>query len=120
MIKYTPTTGGGTGCARSRGTLWLAGALACGALLAWMDSSPGWDDTGITVGLVLLGSAAFGALRPSWAWAAALAIGGWIPIVEIPGTGNLGVARRGGGRRGGAFGGALARRLLSPQPPAPR
>jgi hypothetical protein len=100
--------------------LWLAGALAYGAFLAWMDSSPGWDDTGITVGLVLLGAAAFGAMRPSWAWASALAIGGWIPLVEIPGTGNAGALAALAFAFAGAYAGALARRLVSPrEPPSP-
>jgi hypothetical protein len=98
---------------------WLTGALTCGACLAWMDSSPGWDDTGITVGLVLIGSAAFGALRPGWAWAAALAIGAWIPIVEIPGTGNLGALAAVAFAFGGAYGGALLRRHVSPRKPPP-
>jgi hypothetical protein len=100
---------------------WLAGALTCGALLAWMDSSPGWDDTGITVGLVLIGSAVFGALKPRWAWAAALAVGAWIPLVEIPQSHNYGALAALAFALAGAYGGALARRLLGPRrPPAPR
>lgn len=99
--------------------VWLTGALACGAFLAWMDSSPGWDDTGITVGLVLLGSATFGALRPSWAWASALAVGGWMPVVEIPGSHNFGALAALAFAFAGAFGGALARRLVSPREPSP-
>jgi len=100
---------------------WLTGALACGAFLAWMDSSPGWDDTGVTVGLVLVGAAAFGALRPAWAWAAAVAVGAWIPIVEIPSTHNFGALAALAFAFAGAYGGAFARRLISPQePPSPR
>lgn len=101
--------------------LWLTGALASGAFLAWMDSSPGWDDTGVTVGLVLVGSAVFGAIRPSWAWAAALAVGAWIPVVEIPGSHNFGALAALAFAFAGAYGGALARRLISPgDPPALR
>ena len=100
--------------------LWLAGALACGAFLAWMDSSPGWDDTGVTVGLVLLASAAFGAMNPAWAWAAALAVGGCIPVVEIPTSHNPAALAALAFAFAGAYGGALARRLLSPRrPPSP-
>ena len=106
---------------RPGNALWLTGALACGAFLAWMDSSPGWDDTGITVGLVLVGAALFGAIRPSRAWAAALAIGAWIPIVEIPGTHNFGALAALAFAFAGAYGGAFARRLVSPrEPPSPR
>ena len=101
--------------------LWLTGALACGAFLAWMDSSPGWDDTGVTVGLLLVASAACGAIKPVWAWAAALAIGGWIPILEIPGSHNYGSLAALVFAFAGAYGGALARRLISPkQPPSQR
>ena len=101
--------------------LWLAGALAGGAILAWLDSSPGWDDTGVTVGLLLLGSATFGALRPSWAWAAALAIGAWIPVLEIPYSHNFGALAALAFAFAGAYGGAFARRLVSSrEPPSPR
>ena len=98
---------------RLGGAVWLGGALACGAFLAWMDSSPGWDDTGITVGLALVGSALFGALRPSWAWASALAVGAWLPVIEIPATGNFGALAALAFAFAGAYGGAFARRLLS-------
>jgi hypothetical protein len=96
--------------------LWLAGALACGALLAWLDSGPGWDDTAVTVGLLLIGAGVFGALRPAWAWAAALAVGGWIPIVEIPGTGKFAPLAALAFALAGAYGGAFARRLVNPRP----
>lgn len=99
---------------------WLTGALACGAFFAWMDSSPGWDDTGITVGLLLVASAAFGAIKPAWAWAAALAIGGWIPVLEIPGTHNFGSLAALAFAFAGAYGGALTRRLLSSKAPPSR
>jgi hypothetical protein len=106
---------------RMGNALWLTFALACGAILGWMDSSPGWDDTGVTVGLLLIVSAVFGALKPTWAWAAALAVGGWIPILEIPGSHKFASLAALGFALAGAFGGSLARRLLSPQaPPSPR
>ena len=106
---------------RLRNAAWLSSALACGAFLAWMDSSPGWDDTGVTVGLLLVTSAAFGATRPAWAWAAALAIGGWIPVVEIAGTHNFGALAALAFAFAGAYGGAFARHLLTRrQPPFPR
>jgi hypothetical protein len=101
---------------RSGTAVWLAGALAYGALLAWMDSGPGWDDTGITVGLLLIGSVAFGALRPAWAWVAAVAVGGWIPAVEIPGTGNFGSLVALAIAFAGAYGGAFARNLVARGP----
>ncbi len=32
----------------------LAAAVAVGLLIAWVDSRPNWDDTGILVGAILL------------------------------------------------------------------
>ena len=58
-------------------------ALILGALIAWVDSRPSWDDTGITAGVLLLLSAGFGALRPRFAWLWALALGAWIPLTSI-------------------------------------
>jgi hypothetical protein len=58
-------------------------ALILGTLIAWVDSRPTWDDTGITAGVLLLLSAGFGAVRPRFAWLWALALGAWIPLVGI-------------------------------------
>lgn len=65
-------------------------ALAIGIGIAWIDSRPGWDDTGITAGLVFLSSAVLGAAAPRYPWAWALAIGGWIPLVELAQARNAG------------------------------
>jgi hypothetical protein len=39
-------------------------AVLTGIAIAWIDTRPGWDDTGVTVGLVFLFSALWGALAP--------------------------------------------------------
>lgn len=65
-------------------------ALAIGMGIAWIDSRPGWDDSGVTAGLVFLCSAVLGAAAPRYPWAWALAIGGWIPLVEIGQSHNTG------------------------------
>ena len=64
-------------------TFWvlLAVAVVVGASIAWMDGRPTWDDTGITAGVVLLLSAAFGFVAPRRPWVWALAIGGMIPFL---------------------------------------
>ena len=36
-------------------------AIALGLLIAWVDSAPTWDDTGITAGMIFLTAAVFGA-----------------------------------------------------------
>jgi hypothetical protein len=64
-------------------------AVGVGVVVAWIDSRPSWDDTGITVGLLLLAStglAFLGGRRP-WLWA--LLVGAPLPAVEIVTEGTL-------------------------------
>lgn len=65
-------------------------ATALGAAITWLDLGPHWDDTGVTVGLLLLVTAALGVITPRWAWRWALAVGVWIPAIEISRDGNPG------------------------------
>jgi hypothetical protein len=84
-------------------------ALAAGLGIALVDSSPGWDSTGITAGLLLVGAgvaAAIGRDRP-WLWA--LLVGLPTPILETVRDGNTGswlalVFAAGGAAIGWAFG----------------
>ena len=66
----------------------MAGLLALGAgcAIAWVDTRPSWDDTGVTAGalLVAAGLAAFGGVR--WRFAALL-VAGPLLAVEIRGLG---------------------------------
>jgi len=69
----------------------LAAAMAAGAAIAFVDSRPSWDDTGITAGSMLLAAAAFGCLGPQRPWRWALAVGSWIPayaLVRTPAVGT--------------------------------
>ena len=61
----------------------LAAAGASGLFIAWIDSRPTWDDTGVTVGLVLTVSAVFGFIshRRPWVWG--LVVGVWVPILGL-------------------------------------
>ena len=68
----------------------IAIALISGLLITLLDASPGWDDTGISVGLVLLGSASLAFFRPMHAWLWALLMGSWIPLWAIMHTHNYG------------------------------
>lgn len=74
------------------GGLLLGGlALAVGIAIALVDSSPGWDSTGITAMALVTSGAAFAALaagRRPWLWA--LLVGLPAPVVEIARTGNTG------------------------------
>jgi hypothetical protein len=58
-------------------------ALALGFAIAYVDSSPGWDDTGVSAAAVLGISGVFGMLYPARPWLWALAVGTWIPAFSI-------------------------------------
>ena len=64
----------------------LAIAVIAGLFYAYVDSRPTWDDTGITVGVILLTCgilALIGFQRP---WLLALSVGLWLPLYEITTT----------------------------------
>jgi hypothetical protein len=58
-------------------------AVGVGALIAYVDSRPTWDDAGVTAGAIFLACGALGAAAPSRAWVWALAVGAWIPAAAI-------------------------------------
>jgi hypothetical protein len=66
----------------------LAVALALGGLVTYVDTRPGWDDTGITAATLFAISSVLGFLGPERPWLWALALGIWIPIVDIVRTQN--------------------------------
>jgi hypothetical protein len=88
-------------------------ALVLGLLIALVDSSPGWDDTGISATVVFTSCGILGAIHPAQAWQWALAVGLWIPVLGIVLQGNyeswaaLAVALV------GAYAGKLVRRFAS-------
>ena len=65
-------------------------AVLSGLAITWLDNRQGWDDTGITAGLILLTSGGFAALRPARPWLWAVAVGGWIPLLGIASSENYG------------------------------
>jgi len=69
----------------SRTKFWvcLTTALMLGLLIAWVDSRPTWDDTGISVGALLIVTGLLGLVAPERAWLWALAVGIWIPAYGI-------------------------------------
>lgn len=68
---------------RRRDVIAAVVAIGVGLAVAWMDSRPGFDATGITAGSLLItgGVAAFVSRRRPWLWA--LAAGMWVPLSEI-------------------------------------
>jgi hypothetical protein len=68
----------------------LVVAIAAGVGIALIDSSPGWDSTGITAGLLLLGAGAAAAIGRDRPWLWALLVGLPTPILETVRDGNTG------------------------------
>ena len=62
------------------------GAIAAGCLIAAMDTRPGWDDTGVTAGALLLASALASAGGLRW-WLAPILVAGPLLAAELPGLG---------------------------------
>lgn len=61
----------------------LALAILVGLLIAYVDSRPTWDDTGITAGTMLLSSGLLTLLGYRHPWLIALAVGLSTPLYEI-------------------------------------
>lgn len=70
--------------------VYLLGAIAVafGFIVAGLDSRPGWDDSGVTAGLLVVGAALAAALdgRRPWLWT--LLVGAPLAIIEVPATGS--------------------------------
>jgi hypothetical protein len=101
---------------RIRDLALIALGTAAGLVVAWIDSRPGWDDTGITAGLLLLAAASIAALagRRPWLWA--LLVGAWTPAVEMMAGGSAASLIAIGFAAVGAMGGwLLARSAASVQ-----
>jgi hypothetical protein len=68
-----------------RDVLLAVAAAAIGVAIAYVDSRPTWDDTGVTVSLILLTAAIVAGISGRWPWLWALLIGVWVPLFEIRG-----------------------------------
>lgn len=58
-------------------------ALILGISIAYIDTRPHWDDTGISVFMILSAALLCGFLSSKKTWLIALAIGIWIPAYNI-------------------------------------
>jgi hypothetical protein len=87
-----------------------AAALGVGIVIALVDSSPGWDSTGITAGLLFIAAAVFAGVARDRPWLWALLVGLPLPILEVVRTGNAGsVIALGFAALGAAVGRAVRR-----------
>ncbi len=68
----------------------LVVAVTAGVGIALIDSSPGWDSTGITAGLLLIGAGVAAAIGRDSPWLWALLVGLPTPILETVRDGNTG------------------------------
>jgi hypothetical protein len=87
-------------------------ALALGLGIALVDTSPGWDDTGISAAALLTTSGVFGSVWPQRPLLWAAAIGSWTPLLSItldPRHPNFASLLALAVTLIGAYGGALAR-----------
>jgi hypothetical protein len=89
-------------------------ALLLGFVIAFVDSSPGWDDTGVSAAAVLGVSGLFGSLYPARPWFWALAVGAWIPTYGILRELNYATLLALVFSFAGAYAGALLRRRFTP------
>ena len=65
-------------------------ASGTGFVIGVIDSGPNWDDTGVTVAALLAGAAIFGAISPRYPWLWGIAVGMWVPLIEIALPGGAG------------------------------
>ena len=89
-------------------------ALLLGLAIAYVDSSPGWDDTGVSAAAVLGASGLFGLLYPARPWLWALAVGVWIPAYGIVREFNYASLLALVFSFAGAYAGAVVRKRLVP------
>ncbi|GAC1465482.1 MAG: hypothetical protein NVSMB9_05140 [Isosphaeraceae bacterium] len=68
----------------------LVVAVSLGVLFAYVDTRPTWNDTGVMAGAILIACGALGLAEPKRPWLWALAVGLWIPLVEIAQTRSYG------------------------------
>jgi fructose-specific phosphotransferase system IIC component len=93
---------------------WPALAVPLGLVIAYVDSRPTWDDTGVTAGVLFLSAMAFGYAEPRKPWLAALAVGVWIPLWAAVHTQNYGAFIALVPAFVGAYVGMALRKWLSP------
>jgi hypothetical protein len=75
---------------RNKFNIYFLLAVFSGLGIAWIDSRPNWDDTGITVFAILVLATLFGFLTFKKPWLIALAVSLWLPLLEIMQTHHYG------------------------------
>jgi hypothetical protein len=113
-----------SGAGRARLAIAATFACAAGLSIAWLDTRPGFDATGVTAaGLALAAAISVliaGSRSPCTAPALAALVGAWVPIVEVPATGSPASLAALLFGAGGAALGAVALWLSGPPAPVER
>jgi hypothetical protein len=91
----------------------LVVALALGMGIAWVDTRPTWDDTGITATVVFGSTLLLGAAFPRRAWVWAIAVGIWIPVFNVVIQGNVGAIASLAIAFAGSYAGVFLRKMFS-------
>lgn len=98
----------------------LVAAVGLGIAIAYVDSRPTWDDTGVSAGALTIAAGVLGLLGPRRPWAWALGVGIWIPalaMVRTPAPGTLGMLLVLLFPFAGAYIGMALRRAITPAQP---
>jgi hypothetical protein len=93
--------------------LLMALATAIGLALGILDTRSNWDDTGAIAMAVLVSCAALGVVSPARPWLWALAVGIWLPVLNIALAGNFGSLLALAFAFAGAYAGMAARVTLA-------
>jgi hypothetical protein len=91
----------------------IAISIAVGVLIAYVDSRPNWDDTGITALAIFAACFLFATFDPVRPWLWALCVGVWIPLAGIIFSHNFGSLLALAFAVGGAYSGTAFRRTLT-------
>ena len=97
---------------RWRDTIALVVAAIGGLAMAWIDARPGWDDTGITAGLLVLVAGAAAGISGHRPWLWAILVGLPTPVVEVARGGDAASVAALGFAAVGAAGGYLIARAV--------
>ena len=84
--------------------------LVAGVAIAWIDTRPRWDDTGVTAGAILV-AAALGGLLGLRPWLAAILVVAPLLIAEL-GSADIGLLVAPLVAFVGAYGGARGRHMM--------
>lgn len=91
----------------------LAISLAIGFVIWRIDSQPGWDDTAVTAGMILLSTGVISLVQPRRPYVCAFGVCVWIPLFAIIEHGNISMLAVFLFGLAGAYGGSLLRRIAS-------